>query len=72
MKTSVNRKVLDYQEVQESEIPAEDGFYYAGYFKLDERLHPVKIEHPFKTTQDAEIFGIEGAKYLAEGQPPVK
>jgi hypothetical protein len=39
---------------------------------LDERLRPVKIDHPFKSSEDADLFEIEGARNLAEDSAPVK
>ncbi|KAI8910372.1 hypothetical protein EDD86DRAFT_225838 [Gorgonomyces haynaldii] len=59
-------------ENPEPEIIVDDGYHYTGYYKLDERLIPQKIDHPFKTRDDVELFEIEGIRNLAADQAPVK
>jgi hypothetical protein len=43
-----------------------------GFFSVDERLRPVKKDHPFKSLDDADVFEIENHAKLAKNQPPVK
>ncbi|KAI8929925.1 hypothetical protein BC831DRAFT_441616 [Entophlyctis helioformis] len=72
MKTSIYRDQPPLQDV-EPEVSPPDGYHYAGTFRLNERLFPEHLDHPFKTRDDADVFLLdEKSRQLAAEEPPVK
>ncbi|EGF82791.1 hypothetical protein BATDEDRAFT_22944 [Batrachochytrium dendrobatidis JAM81] len=69
-KTSINRSPI----VECKPIPLkDDGYYYSGVFRVNERLFPEKLDHPYKSSTDSNVFMLDKkSKYMASNEPPVK
>ncbi|KAL2917949.1 hypothetical protein HK105_202363 [Polyrhizophydium stewartii] len=70
-RTSIYREPDD--EPAQPPVPQEQDYFYNGLFKINDRLFPEHVDHPFKSSEDYDVFLLdEKSRNLAEDEPPVK
>nr|KAJ3422585.1 hypothetical protein HK105_007417 [Polyrhizophydium stewartii] len=61
-----------YPDLFSPEIPHRTSIYHNGLFKINDRLFPEHVDHPFKSSEDYDVFLLdEKSRNLAEDEPPV-
>ncbi|KAI9202781.1 uncharacterized protein BJ171DRAFT_167032 [Polychytrium aggregatum] len=68
----VQRVIAETRNQQEISAPFDPSVHYAGAFRVNKRLMLERIQFPFNSLEDAELFTHEELRNLAEDEPPVK